>query len=93
MNPRNVHFMNKIKKIPLKKQRLPLLFVGLVKNINVLFCPMIKNIPIRNNMLPLASKALSKNVIIPRIIKTVPMMVNPTPNFCDSDSHNISITS
>ncbi|OBA27911.1 hypothetical protein HANVADRAFT_22814, partial [Hanseniaspora valbyensis NRRL Y-1626] len=81
IKPINVHFINKIKKIPEKKQILPLLLFCLVKKTTVLFCPIIKNIPIRNSILPLASNALSKNVNIPKVISIVPITVKPVPNF------------
>lgn len=70
----------KINKMPNPKHKVPLILVGLVKNVIVLCGPMININPIINNIFPKAKKPESKKVIIPNKKKKNPPAVNPTPN-------------
>lgn len=79
INPMNDLFA-KINSIPVQKHKVPLILVGLVKNVTVRCGPMIKINPITNNMFPNAKNAESKNAIIPNKKKNIPPAVNPTPN-------------
>lgn len=79
INPINDLFA-KIRSIPVQKHNVPLIFVGLVKNVMVRCGPIIKINPITNNMLPKAKNAESKNAIIPNRKKKIPPAVKPTPN-------------
>lgn len=79
INPINDLFA-KINSIPVQKHKVPLILVGLVKNVTVRCGPMIKINPITNNMFPNAKNAESKNAIIPNKKKNIPPAVNPTPN-------------
>lgn len=72
--------MVKINRIPMPKHIVPLIFVGLVKNVTVLCGPIIRMIPITKRIFPRAKKPESKNVMIPRKKNNTPNVVNPTPN-------------
>lgn len=79
INPKNDLFI-KIKSIPMQKHMVPLIFVGLLKNVIVRCGPIINIKPITNKIFPNAKNAESKNAIIPKMKKKKPPAVNPTPN-------------
>lgn len=77
-NPMKECFI-KIRKIPPKKKRVGLIFVGRAKKYIVLEGPIMSTTPIMNKMLPIASKLESKNVTMPRRKNTTPAAVDATP--------------
>lgn len=76
--PKNDHFI-KISAIPIPKHTVPLILVGLVKNVTVLWGPIIKMIPITKRIFPNANNPESKNVITPNMKSITPNVVKPTP--------------
>ena len=78
-NPRNVH-LHRIMNIPVARNTVPLLLLGLVKNLAVFCGPIMSSTPSKNRMLPTASNALSKNVRTPNRKKRHPPKVNTAPN-------------
>lgn len=66
--------------IPNTKHTVPLSFWGRVKNATVFFGPMMSTKPITKRMFPRASKLESKNASTPKMKKSTPAAVKPTPN-------------
>lgn len=73
-------YLRRIKRIPIKKQREPLILLGLVKKVIVREGPMISTRPMMKSKLPRAKNPESKKDTIPSKKKKIPPAVNPTPN-------------